>query len=753
MRGFWIIIGMCLLGIPLQAQEHVKCGTPSVMEAMRRGKALPDPLPTTQATREVLSPSGKFVLRFETAGPDSVPSADLNTNGIPDYIERAGEYADESWRVMVASMGYVDPLIPGTPYLIRFQKIGFYGFTNPIGATTNIVVHSTFDGFPENDDPDGDQLGALKVTIAHELKHAIQYATSRWRGETGQVSWVEMDATMMEEVVYPQVNDYVSYTGSGSIFSNPTLSIPGAYAMASFSLFYHERKGPQFWVNVWNRIRDNNYITMRDAMYSQLGPLYEEYFVANHLWHHASGTRARPEYGFSDRAKFPTTSSLLLTSSTDVTVGSLNRYSARHYHYVPTPQDTGRVYFLGYRLNDNIQFGVIAYLKDGTVVEGIRPVVRDFDRINAYELFKLPNSVRFEDVAIIGVVVANTGGSNITGFNITSARFSISPIHRIPKLPYGDFNLDARVDEQDLTDMLAHLVGKFPLNPSLSSVFRSDLTKNGTLTPLDAAYLFQNKLPSDADAFGVGPGAARFEPTYPIDGMVWLDIDPPFFGMNPQMQVESVAQGDTILVHLPTGSRVEARFGIMKEQRQALILSDVKNRALDTSAQRADWMQDSTITRFAHVQNVASTGESRLTLSFRAVRKDTTVLVFQSGLIDESGFYRTDSVTIITNPKTPVGVENGPERPSQLSLMNYPNPFNPSTEVRFTIGTQDLASVHTRLAVYDILGRDVRILVDSSMPAGEHSIQFDAGNLSSGVYVLVLDTEGQRLTRSITLIK
>ncbi len=558
---------------------------------------------------------------------------------------------------------------------------------------------------------------------------------------------------MMEEVVYPQVNDYVSYTGSGSIFTNPGTSIPGAYSMASFSLFYHERIGPHFWVNVWNRIRDNHYISMREAMNAYKPELYEEYFVANHLWHHASGSRSRGGYGFADRDSLPTTSSVLLTNSADVSVGSLNRYSARHYRYVPTAQDTGYVYLHGYRLNDNIQFGVIAYLKNGSVVEGIKPVVRDFDRIQTYEVMKLPNSIRFEDVDMIGVVVANTGSANITGMNITSARFSVGPIHRIPKVPYGDFNLDSQVNDQDLSDMLAHLVGKFPLNSSLTSVFRSDLTRNGTLTPLDAAYLFQNKLPNDADGFGVGPGAPRFEETHPFDDVYWLDIEPFWYGLNPQMQVESVAEGDTILVHLPMETKVTARSGTVNERKQALILSEVKNRDMPTSAQRTDWMQDSTITRFVHVQSEATTGESRLTLSFRAVRKDTTVLVFQSGLIDESYFYRTDSVTIITNPKTPVGLDREPERPSQLSLDNYPNPFNPTTEIRFTLGTQDLASVHTRLMVYDILGRDVRVLVNESMPVGEHSIRFDAGNLSSGVYVLVLDADGQRLTRSITLIK
>jgi len=746
LRAFLLCLGMFWGAVSLQAQGVVKCGTPTVLEAMRRGKALPDAVPTTQATREVLSPSGKFRLQFDDSGTHAVPLTDIDANGIPDYVDRAGEYADESWRVMVDSLGYVDPLIPGTPYRIRFLNQGSYGYTQPSGASTFIVVHSTFTGFPQNDDPDGDQLGALKVTIAHELKHAIQYATSLWRGETGAVPWAEMDATMMEEVVYPQVNDYVSYTNSGSIFTNPGSSVPGAYSMASFSLFYHERVGPRFWVDVWDRIRLNNFMTMRDAMGQVIGPLYEEFFVANHLWHHASGSRAKPNYGFADRVKFPTTTSTLLTNSIDVSVASLNRFAARHYRYVPTAQDTGRVYLLGYRLNKSIQYGVIAYMKDGSVVEGINPVVHDWRAAEGYELFRLPENVRFQDVEQLGVVVANTGATSYTS---SPARFSLAPIHRIPKFPYGDVNLDAQVNEQDLTDFLATLVGKATLSSSLSTVFRSDLTEDGTLSALDAAYLFQNRRPADADAFGVGPGAGRFPPTMMIDGLMWVDPDPPFFGINANLQVESVAEGDTILVHLPFGSRVEARSATLLERESALILSDVKNRALSASAQRSDWMQDGKTTRFAHIQNVASTGQSRLTLSYRAVRKDTTVLVLQSGMLDETGFYRTDSVTIITNPKTPVGLDSDVDAPRTLRLDAYPNPFNPSTEIRY----RKSGIGKTRLAVYDVLGREVRILTNDTLPAGEHSVRFDAGNLSSGVYVLVLDTDGQRLVRTLTLIK
>ena len=81
--------------------------------------------------------------------------------------------------------------------------------------------------------------------------------------------------------------------------------------------------------------------------------------------------------------------------------------------------------------------------------------------------------------------------------------------------------------------------------------------------------------------------------------------------------------------------------------------------------------------------------------------------------------------------------------------QNFPNPFNPSTAIRWTmdVGRQ------TRLTVYDVLGREVSVLVDGYMNAGEHQITFDAGTLSSGVYLYVLTAGDQRLSRTMTLIK
>ncbi|GAB4290190.1 MAG: hypothetical protein Kow0098_08590 [Ignavibacteriaceae bacterium] len=69
--------------------------------------------------------------------------------------------------------------------------------------------------------------------------------------------------------------------------------------------------------------------------------------------------------------------------------------------------------------------------------------------------------------------------------------------------------------------------------------------------------------------------------------------------------------------------------------------------------------------------------------------------------------------------------------PLQFALeQNFPNPFNPSTTIRFSIPGQNF----TRLAVYDVLGKEVAILINETLEAGFHEIQFDASSLPSGAY-------------------
>ena len=88
--------------------------------------------------------------------------------------------------------------------------------------------------------------------------------------------------------------------------------------------------------------------------------------------------------------------------------------------------------------------------------------------------------------------------------------------------------------------------------------------------------------------------------------------------------------------------------------------------------------------------------------------------------------------------------------PSDFHLeANYPNPFNPTTSIRYALPH----TAPVTLSVFDMLGRRVAVLIDSSQQAGWHNITFDAGTLSSGMYFYRLAAGGTQLTRSMFLLK
>ena len=81
--------------------------------------------------------------------------------------------------------------------------------------------------------------------------------------------------------------------------------------------------------------------------------------------------------------------------------------------------------------------------------------------------------------------------------------------------------------------------------------------------------------------------------------------------------------------------------------------------------------------------------------------------------------------------ESPTNVKDNVLSPDIFELnQNYPNPFNPST----TITWQSSVASHQTLKVFDVLGNEVTTLVDEYKPAGTYEIEFNAANLSSGIY-------------------
>ncbi|MCB0724142.1 MAG: T9SS type A sorting domain-containing protein [Ignavibacteriae bacterium] len=106
---------------------------------------------------------------------------------------------------------------------------------------------------------------------------------------------------------------------------------------------------------------------------------------------------------------------------------------------------------------------------------------------------------------------------------------------------------------------------------------------------------------------------------------------------------------------------------------------------------------------------------------------------------------------ILTRIYNPVGISQiGSEIPSGYSLkQNYPNPFNPTTTIGFEIPAKSLV----KLAVYDVLGREVAKLVNSELNPGSYRYEFKGSSLSSGVYYYVLKAGNYVETKKMILTK
>ncbi|HEX3072115.1 MAG TPA: T9SS type A sorting domain-containing protein [Ignavibacteriales bacterium] len=107
-----------------------------------------------------------------------------------------------------------------------------------------------------------------------------------------------------------------------------------------------------------------------------------------------------------------------------------------------------------------------------------------------------------------------------------------------------------------------------------------------------------------------------------------------------------------------------------------------------------------------------------------------------------------DYTIMINDPS--ISIDEEDYAVSEYALeQNYPNPFNPATTIKFSLPEAG----NVKLSVYDITGRLIETLASGFYGAGNHTITFNANNISSGLYILRADLKAHVLTRKMILIK
>ncbi|HAC14824.1 MAG TPA: hypothetical protein DCE78_02600 [Bacteroidetes bacterium] len=743
---------------------------------------------------EHLSESGRFLIRFKRTGTGAVSDVDEDENGIPDYVDIAATSADSSWNYLVGHIGFNDP-VPDLekPLIIRIDKLSgsFYGqYRN---STRTIDVQNSYDGFPPNKDPDNQGLGALKVTIAHELKHAIQYVTFVSSSDVSS-GWMELDATMAEEVVYPTVKDYLNYLRSNqnpSIFLNPQRVIPEnpfGYYHVTAGLFYREKFGEDFWVRVWERIENRESTGIADYMHQAIsqelisrGFSPDAEFVNLYLWHYAAGTtNSRTDFGFKDKLLYPD----IRLSNTDLNrsmpykspTNTFNWKAAYVYEFYPDadlPLDDNIMVGL-FRspkfpnFDGRVHVGLIAYFENGSIETVTIDLSQDTELISFYgdDFGFIGSHVdwNLDEIEKIGVVLANTTPQRQSQATSTlpRAQLVIGTSSNPSTSKFGEIISNA-LEEAQAEALLDRLVGRIGA-PSINTpvdFISADVSGNQKLSAYDASLILQ-KSGQLISAYPVDPENLAYAPL-----PSWYTIiTPPLASVHvsdqcfsncfsydeitddPEITFDAIfgdpdnEEDHTLRVRLSVNTNSSFNSGFVEVDFDSTFLHFVN---YDISGSNQDMIKSfhhDTLSS-GHIKlafassEIAFDSESILTLNFRPkpiVRELTNVTLTMTKLELDEQFVLTpnlsDSSWVISNE--PVSIERPTEIPITTELHPvYPNPFNPTTTIPFSISARQNVTIQ----IYDLTGRLISTISNEIYAPGSHSVRFNAVNLSSGIYI------------------
>ncbi|MDP3764621.1 MAG: FlgD immunoglobulin-like domain containing protein [bacterium] len=145
--------------------------------------------------------------------------------------------------------------------------------------------------------------------------------------------------------------------------------------------------------------------------------------------------------------------------------------------------------------------------------------------------------------------------------------------------------------------------------------------------------------------------------------------------------------------------------------------------------------------------------------TLKDVPKTTVITLRKKG--DKWGTITPQELNVFTSGKRILAFEPAPSfvpkasaMPKALTLGNYPNPFNPETEIRYSLPADGLVE----LKIYNMVGQVVRTLVSGHMPAGEHVIKWNATDnsgqpIAGGIYFYKLTSGAQTAVRRMLLLK
>ncbi|MBN2542481.1 T9SS type A sorting domain-containing protein [bacterium] len=792
--------------------DLVKCATPYIYDLKREMENLPPQMRMKMAAylerptgfpETYDSDGGHFKIHYTLSGYNATTL---------DFVQRFAQYFEESWELLVDSMGYLEPspdgLLGGDEKFDVYVRnlVWYYGVTYPEAdgpydwddAFCYIEVENDYYDFPDNDDPEGPVIGAQKVTAVHEFFHAVQSAYDQWE----ELWWMEVSSVWIEDRAYPYVNDYLSYVGD--YFSVPHIAlfyddIDHMYACGIFNHYLSHVYGDDTIRYIWEVCLEDGR-DMPGALRTVFSWGFEDMFAGFTTWNFFTDTLS-DSFHYPDGHRYPgvyieNTHSTYPVTDEEPRPSRMPQNMAANYIVFNNP---------GYTDNLTIKF------TGDSRTNWIVPIIK-FPVSGMYEIDEI--SLEFSDTGIIVipgfenyrtiVMIPTTVGTAIYGtFDYTYSAIIGSELFPPPRFLSAEGSLDGRVpllwhspiiETPDSYNVYRRTSGaSFAyIASSPETTFTDWSVTNGANYEYTVTALYGDTESGYSNIVSATPLAGGMTDTVEFS----IDSGEPtsyssYWDIGDMAMIKFQPEDTRNTYKLLTVSLCLYNFASVSSQpikvkAYAVDTDNMPSYLLGASATinvtdfYPDWATIDVSDLDIHIPN-----ERGIVFGFEYT--GGTYRELPSILLDDNmdipyyiNFYYTETdsrwwehydfwdmpansgynMIRASLERVTAGIETAPSKiPQNFLITSYPNPFNSKTTIHLNT-TIDQLYPDFSLAIYDITGKKVSDLNQQTEHSNASSLQFtwdgkDTRNntLPSGVYFCVLNHGGKRESRKLLFLK
>ncbi len=485
-------------------EEESECGTPLVLEIRKSWDRL-SPETKQEIDRLLERPekpftyrTTNFVIHYDTGGeyPVYQPRVDFNPpDGVPDYVNRVGDYMERSWYVEIDSMGYYAPPFDGTEGGDSLYDVYIdmpLGYTvpedpssqypdRPWAVTSWIIIGNDLRIPRYPDDP----LPFCKATCAHELFHACQFVFIGQIGyEEDYTPWLlESCSNWIEESVWDELNDVYYYLNDYLPISEKSLYHEGGrhmYASWIWNQYLSENYGRDILHSIWLKYMEVFACAAVDSVLHTLGTTMNDQFQEFAVWNWFTNYKDDGNH-YSEGAFFPPDTVVYLRTHSSYPVtetimsGGPQSYGATYILFQPASADTGtyELTFTGYE----------------QYVYGVDLILRDYGGLYTYLKMDLEGATSgmlliSDFMSFEKVIMVVTHLFNYPEY-WQPASYSYS-LEQYPEFIRGDANGDGEIAPGDVVYLINYL---FRNGPAPDPLEAGDCNCDGAVGAGDVVYL------------------------------------------------------------------------------------------------------------------------------------------------------------------------------------------------------------------------------------------------------------------------